>query len=506
MKKKINSVLISVYNKSGLEGLIELFRENNTIVFSTGGTWDFLKQCGLNPVKVEDITKFPAMLDGRVKTLHPVVFGGILAKREEEHLRQLKEHGIPEIDMVIVDLYPFEETVAATDDHQKIIEKIDIGGISLIRAAAKNYNDVLIVPSMDYYAEAIEILKGSGMQTTEQERKKFAKYAFSVSMHYDTLIFRYFSEENFPVITKKLMVKNELRYGENSHQKGYYYGDLNDILNKLNGKELSYNNLVDIDAAISLIDDLPHDLPTFAILKHTNPCGVASGKNIAEAWEKALQSDPLSAFGGILIANRTVDKKTAEMIDEIFYEVLIAPAYDEDALQFLCKKKNRVILELKEHNKPGQVFKSILSGVLVQDADNTIMSRESCTYVTVKKPVENEFNDLMYANIIVKHLKSNAIAIVKNMQLIGIGCGQTSRVDAMRYCLEKAKRLNLETEGAVMASDAFFPFPDSIELAYKAGIRAVIQPGGSVNDNLSIEYCDVNGISMIFTGIRHFRH
>jgi phosphoribosylaminoimidazolecarboxamide formyltransferase / IMP cyclohydrolase len=506
MKKKVKSVLISVYDKTGLEELLNLFKENNTDIYSTGGTWDFLKEKSLNAVKVEDITKFPSMLDGRVKTLHPAVFGGILAKREEDHLRQLKEHGFPQIDMVIVDLYPFEKTVSTTEDKNEIIEKIDIGGISLIRAAAKNYKDVVIVPSRDYYKEITDILKESEMQTTEKERKNFAKSAFSVSMHYDTIIYRYFSQDNFPVITKKIIQKNVLRYGENSHQTGYFYGDLDSIFTKLNGKELSHNNLVDIDAAISLMSDLPQKEPVFAVLKHTNPCGVASGTTLKEAWEKALESDPLSAFGGILISNTPIDITTAAKIDEIFYEVLIAPDFEDGVLHFLSKKKNRIILKMNNFNPEKLTFKSILSGILVQDADSAENATEKYNVVSELKPNDEELQDLLFANIIVKHLKSNAIALVKNKQLIGIGCGQTSRVDATRQSIEKARRLNLKIAGAVLASDAFFPFPDSIELASEAGIKAIIQPGGSVNDSVCIDFCNENRVSMIFTGIRHFRH
>lgn len=505
MKKKIKSVLISVFDKTGLDELLVLFKENKTDIYSTGGTWDYLKEKGIDAFKVEDLTKFPSMLDGRVKTLHPAVFGGILAKREEEHLNQLREFGFPEIDMVIVDLYPFEKTVSISEDHDEIIEKIDIGGISLIRAAAKNYKNVVIVPSREYYSEITEILKSSDLQTSLKERKNFAKYAFSVSMHYDTIIYKYFSQDNFPVITKKIIHKNSLRYGENSHQSGHFYGDMDAVFTKLNGKELSYNNLVDIDAAISLMTDLPPQ-PSFAILKHTNPCGVATCTTLTDAWEKALESDPLSAFGGILISNTSVDIKTAEKLDEIFYEVLIAPDFEKGVLDFLSKKKNRIILKSKDFIPEKYIFKSILSGILVQDSDLSESVTENHEVVTDKKPGKKEFEDLKYANIIVKHLKSNAIALVKNMQLIGAGNGQTSRVDAVRQSIDKANRLNLNTKGAVMASDAFFPFPDSIELASEAGIKAIIQPGGSVNDSLCIDFCNKNEVSMIFTGVRHFRH
>lgn len=504
--KKIRSVLISVYDKNGLEDLINLIRKYDLIVYSTGGTWDFLKSSGLNPIKVEDLTQFPHMLDGRVKTLHPAVFGGILAKRDDNHLNQLKQFNIPEIDMVVVDLYPFENTLKITEEENEIIEKIDIGGISLIRAAAKNFENVFIVPAQEYYKKATEILEENEMCTTIEQRKIFAKASFSVSMHYDTIIYKYFSGDEFPVISQNLKNKHVLRYGENAHQNGYFYGNLENHFTKINGKELSYNNLVDIDAAISLIDNLPSYEPCFAILKHTNPCGIASAITVREAWERALQCDPQSAFGGIIICNTMIDKLTAVKIDEIFYEVLIAPDFDAEAEKLLSKKKNRIILKLKKLKPENLKFKSILSGVLVQNSDNIEMGKHESRVVTKIKPDNDKMDDLIFANIAVKHLKSNAIALVKNKQLIGMGCGQTSRIDATIQSIEKAKKYGFSTEGAVLASDAFFPFPDSIEFAFNNGIKTYIQPGGSVNDQASIDFCDDKGLSMVFTGIRHFLH
>ncbi len=504
--KKINSVLISVYHKSNLENLILLFKSHNTTVYSTGGTWKFLKDNGLDPIKVEDVTGYPSILDGRVKTLHPGVFGGILARREESHLEQMKELDLPLIDMVIVDLYPFEETVEKTKDESEIIEKIDIGGISLIRAAAKNFKDVVIVPSQNYYSTAYEILASQEMQTSIEQRKRFAQYAFATSMHYDTAIYKYFANEDFPVITKNIQNPVHLRYGENPHQKGTFFGDLADVFDKLNGKELSYNNLVDIDAAMNVMAEFQDDNPTFAILKHTNTCGIATRNNISDAWDKALEGDPVSAFGGVLIANSKIDLQTAEKIDKIFYEVLIAPGFDSDALELVKKKKKRIILKIKEYPQQEIIFKKTLNGLISQDADTVTETGSDLKTVTKISPSENEIEDLLFANKVVKHLKSNAIAFVKDKQLLGMGCGQTSRVDACRQGIEKAQRLGLDLKGAVMSSDAFFPFPDSIELAHQAGIKSVIQPGGSIKDNLSIEYCDENSISMVMTGNRHFKH
>jgi len=504
--KKINSVLISVYDKSGLMELISLFKKNSTTVYSTGGTWTFLKENGLDPVKVENITGYPSILDGRVKTLHPGVFAGILARRNDKHLKQIEELKLPLIDMVIVDLYPFEETVKTSDDDNAIIEKIDIGGISLIRAAAKNYKDVLVVASKEYYNRAFEILSENEMKTSEEIRKDFAKYAFATSMHYDTAIYKYFSDEDFPVITKDIQHPVHLRYGENPHQKGTFFGQTEKIFTKLNGKELSYNNLVDIDAAMNVMSEFKNDKPTFAILKHTNTCGIATRNDISTAWDKALEGDPISAFGGVLISNTTIDLKTAEKIDTIFYEVLLAPDFDEQALQLLTKKKKRIVLKINSYPVQDTIYKKTLNGLVTQDEDTATETVEDLKTVTQHKPSVEQIEDLLFANKIVKHLKSNAIAFIKNKQLLGMGCGQTSRVDATRHGIEKAQRLGLDLKDAVMSSDAFFPFPDSIELAYKAGIISVIQPGGSIKDNLSIEYCDKNNISMVMTGNRHFKH
>ena len=506
MGKKINSVLISVFDKSGLSDLIKLFKQENTTIYSTGGTWSFLVEQGLEPIKVEDLTGYPSILDGRVKTLHPGVFAGILAKREDDHLKQMDSLKLPLIDMVIVDLYPFEETVNNTDDHNQIIEKIDIGGISLIRAAAKNYNDVLIVPSKDYYQDAFDILSKSQMVTSLEERKSFAKKSFATSMHYDTAIYKYFAEENFPIITKNIQFPNHLRYGENPHQNGTFYGDLNDSFEILNGKPLSYNNLVDVDAAINIISEFQENKPTFAILKHTNTCGLSTRDTILAAWNKALEGDPLSAFGGVLISNSKIDLETAQNIDKIFYEVLLAPDFEEDAIAFLSKKKKRTILKLSRYNKQEKVYKNVLTGFVSQDVDNKTEEAIDFKVATNVEPKKEALVDLVFANKVVKHLKSNAIAFVKDQQLLGMGCGQTSRVDACRQGVEKAQRLGLDLKGAVMSSDAFFPFPDSIEIAQKAGITNVIQPGGSIKDKLSIDFCNENNISMVFTGTRHFKH
>jgi len=504
--KKINSVLISVFNKTGLADLISLFKEYDTKVYSTGGTWTFLKENGLEPMKVEDITGYPSILDGRVKTLHPGVFAGILAKRQDKHLKQMEDLNLPLIDMVIVDLYPFEKTVETVDDINAIIEKIDIGGISLIRAAAKNYKDVLVVPAKEYYKSAYKILLENNMKTSEEIRKDFAKQSFATSMHYDTVIYKFFAGENFPVISKDLRNPVHLRYGENPHQKGTFYGFPDDIFTKLNGKELSYNNLVDVDAAINIMSEFKKDKPTFAILKHTNTCGISTADDISKAWDKALEGDPVSAFGGVLISNVKIDLQTAQKIDKIFYEVLMAPEFDVEALQLLQKKKKRIILQIEKYPQQDIVFKKTLNGIISQDADIVTETIEDFKTVTKTCPSEKEFEDMIFANKVVKHLKSNAIAFVKNKQLLGMGCGQTSRVDACRQGIEKAQRLGLNIKGAVMSSDAFFPFPDSIEIAHKAGVTSIIQPGGSIKDNLSIEYCDKNNLAMVFTGNRHFKH
>jgi len=445
-------------------------------------------------------------LGGRVKTLHPKVFGGILARRPlESDQQQLAQYEIPEIDLVIVDLYPFEETVASGASEQDIIEKIDIGGISLIRAAAKNFNDVVIISSKNDYKELEDILAGQEGNTSLEQRKEFAKRAFNTSSHYDTAIFNYFNQENPIEVFKQSEQKAQvLRYGENPHQKGVFFGDLDNMFDKLNGKELSYNNLVDVDAAVALIDEFTE--PTFAILKHTNACGVASRPSIKQAWTDALACDPVSAFGGVLITNGEVDAATAEEINKLFFEVLIAPAYSEEAVTILTAKKNRIILVRKEVKLPQQQFKTLLNGVILQDKDNTIESPEQMVSVTTVKPNTEQLEDLYFANKIVKHTKSNTIVFAKNGTLLASGVGQTSRVDALKQAIEKAISFGFDLKGCAMASDAFFPFPDCVEIASEAGIAAVLQPGGSIKDQLSIDMANEKGIAMVTTGVRHFKH
>lgn len=508
-RNKITSALISVYHKEGLDQIVQKLHDDGVQIYSTGGTQRYIESIGVPVHAVEDLTGYPSILHGRVKTLHPKVFGGILARREEDHLAQLNEYQIPSIDLVIVDLYPFEQTVAQTDDEAQIIEKIDIGGISLIRAAAKNYKDVLIVPSQNEYGALLNLLNENGASSTMEERRDFARKAFEVSSHYDHHIHDYFTrdvEESQTPFKQSLKVGMPLRYGENPHQKAIYYGELNSLFTKLGGKELSFNNLVDVDAAVQVMSEFQNDPPTFAVLKHTNTCGIATRENIYEAWKAALAGDPVSAFGGILIANDTIDLKTAEAINEIFYEVLIAPDFDDDAAEFLLRKKKRVLLKLNFYPRQNKTFKSILNGVIEQDNDLQMESAEDLKIVTEKSPSLREIDDLIFANKVVKHLKSNGIALIKNGQLVGMGCGQTSRVDALRQGILKAKSFELPLDGAVMASDAFFPFPDCVEIAHDAGIEAVIQPGGSIKDQLSIDFCDQNQMSMVFTGHRHFKH
>lgn len=504
--QKIKTALISVYHKDNLEKILYLLQKQEVRILSTGGTFEFIRSLGIEVEEVAGLTGFPSILDGRVKTLHPKVFGGILAKRNEDHLKQLATYEIPAIDLVIVDLYPFEKTVENTSDEEQIIEKIDIGGVSLIRAAAKNYREVLIAGSQAQYHELFQILEKNNGSSSLEERKIMAAKAFGVTMNYDSAIFRYFSGKDFPLVSSWIQYPVELRYGENPHQQAQFYGDFNQIFDKLSGKELSYNNLVDIDAALQLIAEFDPGQPIFAILKHTNPCGCGTGNTLEEAWVHALEADPVSAFGGILICNRTIEPAVAEKIDQIFFEVLLAPEYSGEALELLTKKKNRILLRTKHALNNGKVMKTILNGMLVQDADNNQTSCEKYQTVTLRTPEETEMKDLIFANKIVKHLKSNAIALVKNGQFLGGGNGQTSRVDATRHALEKAQRFGFDLKGAVMASDAFFPFPDSIELASDAGITAVIQPGGSIKDSLSVEFCNSRNIAMIQTGIRHFKH
>lgn len=502
---KIKSALISVFDKGNLEPIVKKLNELGVTIYSTGGTQTFIEGLGVGVERVEDLTDYPSILGGRVKTLHPKIFGGILGRRDlEGDKEQMAEYAIPEIDLVIVDLYPFEDTVASGASHSDIIEKIDIGGISLIRAAAKNYKDVIIVPSKNQYQTLIDLLEEKGGATAEEDRRGFALSAFNVSSHYDSEIFKYFDGENQTSLKLSEPTSKELRYGENPHQKGAFFGDLDAIFEKLNGKELSYNNLLDVDAAVNLIAEF--DDTTFAVLKHNNACGVATRPTVLEAWKDALAGDPVSAFGGVLITNAKVDKATAEEIQKLFFEVLIAPEYDEDALPVLTAKKNRIILIQKDVELPKKSVRTALNGTLVQDKDMVMETAAEFKPVTNKEATEAENLDLVFAAKICKHTKSNTIVFAKNNTLISSGTGQTSRVDALRQAVEKAEAFNFSLEGAVMASDAFFPFPDCVELAKNAGITAVVQPGGSIKDQDSIDYCNANEMAMVMTGVRHFKH
>jgi phosphoribosylaminoimidazolecarboxamide formyltransferase/IMP cyclohydrolase len=504
---QIKNALISVYYKDNLEPIIHELNRLGVNIYSTGGTETFIRNLGVNVIPVEDLTSYPSILGGRVKTLHPKVFGGILARRSfDSDQQQLAEFEIPEIDLVIVDLYPFEETVQSGAGAEDVIEKIDIGGISLIRAGAKNFKDVVIVASKDDYGTLENILKTQDGVTTIDQRKSFAHKAFNITSHYDTAIFQYFNqEEPLPVFKQSIQKSQTLRYGENPHQKGVFYGNLDAMFNKLHGKELSYNNLVDVDAAVALIDEFSGE-PTIAILKHTNACGIASRSFIKEAWIDALACDPVSAFGGVIIANDEIDAATATEISKIFYEVLIAPAYTDEAVQILQEKKNRIILVRQPVELPAKQFKTLLNGVIEQDKDAVIEGPAQMNPVTNRKPTEQEMKDLYFANKVVKHTKSNTIVFAKNNQLMSSGVGQTSRVNSLRQAVIKAHSFGFDLNGAVMASDAFFPFPDCVELAAEAGITAVLQPGGSINDKLSIAMCDEKNISMVTTGVRHFKH
>jgi phosphoribosylaminoimidazolecarboxamide formyltransferase/IMP cyclohydrolase len=507
MAKKIQSALISVFYKDGLGPIVEALHRLGVKIYSTGGTQAFIESQGVPVEAVEDLTTYPSILDGRVKTLHPKVFGGILARREESHLAQLEEYAIPEIDLVIVDLYPFEETVANSASESAIIEKIDIGGISLIRAAAKNYRDVVVVPSKDEYGMLLELLAEKNGETDLADRKELARRAFKVSSHYDTAIFQYFDQDTDDRAFKQSIHQQEtLRYGENPHQQGIFHGDLTELFDKLNGKAISYNNLVDIDAAVALMTEFKEDEPTFAILKHTNACGVATRATVLEAWTDALAADNISAFGGILICNREIDLATAQEINKLFYEVLIAPSFAEDALTLLMSKKKRILLKIKGFEVQPRSFKSLLNGVIEQDTDLKMETAGDLEVMTQKEPTAAEIADLIFANKCGKHLKSNTIVLARGNQLLSMGCGQTSRVDALKQAIDKAGRFGFELGGAVMASDAFFPFPDCVEIAHEAGITAVIQPGGSIKDQLSIDFCDEHGIAMVKTGVRHFKH
>jgi len=502
-KRTIKSVLISVYHKDGLEDIIEGLKNQNITVYSTGGTYAHLDNKGLDLRKVEDLTSYPSILGGRVKTLHPKVFGGILAMRNDDHIGQLEKYEIPTIDLVIVDLYPFEETVAKSDDEAQIIEKIDIGGIALIRGAAKNYNDVVVIPSKEQYSD-LEAILNNGATTTLEERKQLSGKAFGISSHYDTAIHNYLSP------TQKLNISaskgTSLRYGENPHQQGIFFGEMEVMFNKLSGKELSYNNLVDVDAAISVMKEFKDEKPTCGILKHTNTCGLATGDTVKEAWTKALQADSVSAFGGIFIFNHPVDEETALEIDKLFYEVVIAPDFTDGAKSVLTAKSKRILLKLNHYNQRTKSVKSILNGYIEQEIDQTMETADHFTYPTKHKATDAQVSDLVFALKCVKHLKSNTIVFVKDKQMLSMGCGQTSRVDACKQAINKAAAFNLSLEGSVMASDAFFPFPDCVELAAASGVKAIVQPGGSIKDQLSIDACDQHSIAMAVTGIRHFKH
>lgn len=504
--KKIKTALVSVFYKDGLEEILSLLNADGVKFLSTGGTKSFIESLGYSCQAVEDLTGYPSILGGRVKTLHPKVFGGILNRRENEGDRQqIAQYEIPEIDLVIVDLYPFEATVASGASDADIIEKIDIGGISLIRGAAKNYNDVVIVASKQQYAPLAEMLKASGAESTLEQRRWFAKEAFAVSSGYDAAIYNYFAGADADDLRIALNGQRAMRYGENPHQKGFFYGDLNAMFDQLHGKEISYNNLLDIDAATQLMAEFGTE-PTFAILKHNNACGVATRPTILQAWTDALAGDPVSAFGGVLISNTEIDEEVANEINKIFFEVIIAPSYTEGALNVLEQKKNRIILVQKLPAPRTRQFRSVLNGALVQDCDTAVETPDMLKTVTKVAPTAEQIDDLLFTNKIVKQSKSNAIVLAKNGQLYASGIGQTSRVDALRQAIAKAQSFGFDLRGAVMASDAFFPFADCVEIADQAGITAVIHPGGSIRDNESVEYCDAHGMAMVTTGIRHFKH
>ena len=519
MNKKIQSALISVFYKDGLEPIVKLLSELGITIYSTGGTQTFIEKLGIKVVPVEDLTTYPSILGGRVKTLHPSVFGGILGKRDDEtHVAEMKQYDIPEIDLVIVDLYPFEETVASTTEEKAIIEKIDIGGPSMIRGAAKNFRDVVVIAAKKNYGELEQLLREQKGETTIEQRKSFAAKAFEIVAHYDVAIAKYFNPENALYFLESVTNPKAMRYGENPHQAGVFYGDLNELFDQLNGKELSYNNLVDVDAAVQLIKEFTLSrvdgggsskaepgVVTFAIIKHTNVCGIAQRTTVKESWDAALAGDPESAFGGVLVCNGTIDKATADAINEIFFEVLIAPSFNEDALTVLKSKKNRILLQSNGKSETSkEMYRSLLNGVLIQGTDegNYAEWKEAGG----RETTATEKEDLKFANLVCKHLKSNAIALVKNKQLIGKGCGQTSRIDSLRQSIEKAKQFNFDLNGAVLASDAFFPFNDCVKMSHEQGIDAFIQPGGSIRDKDSIDYCVENKLAMVMTGMRHFKH
>jgi len=504
--KPIKSALISVYHKEGIDTIARKLHELGVIMYSTGGTYDFIRSLGLPCTTVESLTTYPSIFGGRVKTLHPAVFGGILFRRDNStDLAERELHAIPSIDLVIVDLYPFESTVTSGAGHEEIIEKIDIGGISLIRAAAKNYNDVVIVPSTNQYGDLISLLNEKNGYTSIDDRFRFAAEAFNVSSHYDSAIFNHFNQTaRIPAFKVSSQKASALRYGENPHQKGVFYGDLEKVFEQHHGKEISYNNLVDLEAAISLIDEFSE--PIFAIIKHTNACGLAARPLLLQAWKDALAGDPVSAYGGVVATNRIIDEETAMEMNKLFMEIVIAPGYEKNALEILKSKKNRILLQRKNADFQASQFRSALNGILVQDKDRYTETPESLKVVTNVAPEASQVDDLLFANIAVKHLKSNAIVLAKNKQLLGAGCGMTSRVDALKHAINKAHEFGFDLGGAVMSSDAYFPFADSVEIAYNNGIRAVIQPGGSVRDEDSINFCNLHEMSMVFTGIRHFKH
>jgi len=506
-QQTIKRALISVFSKEGLQPIVQEMHHQGIEIVSTGGTQRFIEALNIPVTPVELLTDYPAILDGRVKTLHPAVFGGILARPTEDHQQQLDTYGLLNIDCVVVDLYPFEETVAQEGaTHQAIIEKIDIGGIALIRAAAKNYERTLIVSSKDQYDDFLDLLKTQKATSSEEQRAAYATHAFHISSSYDTEIYRYLAGGSGNVFKASVNPSRSLRYGENPHQEAKFYGPLEELLHQINGKELSYNNLVDVDAAFHLMCEFKEEAPTMAVLKHTNPCGIATRNSISEAWDAALAGDPVSAFGGIIIANQEIDGETAEKIDQIFYEVVMAPSFSDEAIELLTKKKKRILLEIQSWTQPKKQFKSLLNGVIEQDMDLKQHERANWKLATSKAASDRELEDLMFANKVVKHLKSNTIVLVRDQQMIGMGCGQTSRVDALQQAIHKARHFDFETEGAVMASDAFFPFPDCVEIGHEAGIQSIVQPGGSIKDQDSIDYCDAHDQSMYMTGFRHFKH
>ncbi|MEY3048503.1 MAG: hypothetical protein RL365_541 [Bacteroidota bacterium] len=499
--KPVKSALISVYNKQGLDILVQTLNKLNITIYSTGGTLSYIEDLGIPVIPVDSLTNFPEILGGRVKTLHPGVFGGILYQRGlERDERSVEEHGIHAIDLVVVDLYPFEETLKNTSNHAEIIEKIDIGGVSLLRAAAKNYADVVVVSAKLQYEHLANLLETQHGETQIGQRQRFAEEAFCVTSSYDTAIASYFNKINGD------LHETSLRYGENPHQEATFKGDLSKIFDKLAGKELSYNNLLDVDAAVRLIQDFDQNTPLFAIIKHNNACGIAAGESVKDAYKRALEADPISAFGGVLISNQPITIDAAELLHELFFEILVAPGFEPDALSYLMQKKNRILLKQKPFNSPTKSSRSVLNGALIQDFDLKTVTANDVAVITNTAPNKQELADLLFANTIVKHTKSNAIALVKNKQLLASGTGQTSRVDALSQAIQKAKTFGFDLNGAVMSSDAFFPFPDCVEIAHSVGINAVIQPGGSVKDQLSVDYCNDHGMSMVFTGFRHFKH